>query len=293
MTDKVRALEIAQVNHRKQQAIAMAALAAEKLKGQKMLGNEFQSDSNLHYSMNKENNKMLTVVNNNNINKAQQQQQQQPKMATMPMGKRLLLKVFAMNIFVKSLYYEKQFVLQPHLSLDSGMIAPNEDIENNSSKQINVSLAPKTAPATPLGAASANGLGNLRKAHLSRTNSGTGLGTPFLANSSSQLSLRSQSRLPQRSSSQKYVGDRRPGIRRGQRSVSPQPRIITSTASVVEDEVNNASKPPKGRCKTIQNFHLVFSMHISKLFEAAAGAAVGSITLEMHLAKRKLALCFS
>ena len=47
LTEKVRALEIAQVNQRKQQAIIMAALAAEKLKKQK--NNEFQSDSNLTY----------------------------------------------------------------------------------------------------------------------------------------------------------------------------------------------------------------------------------------------------
>ena len=45
LTEKVRALEIAQVNQRKQQAIIMASLAAEKLKKQK--NNEFQSDSNL------------------------------------------------------------------------------------------------------------------------------------------------------------------------------------------------------------------------------------------------------
>lgn len=45
----MRALEIAQVSQRKQQAIAMAALAAEKLKSHKKSGShEFQSDSNLH-----------------------------------------------------------------------------------------------------------------------------------------------------------------------------------------------------------------------------------------------------
>ena len=46
MTEKVRALEIAQVNQRKQQAIMLAAIAAEKLKKQKNY-QEFQSDSNL------------------------------------------------------------------------------------------------------------------------------------------------------------------------------------------------------------------------------------------------------
>ena len=45
LTEKVRALELAKVHHRKQQAIAMAALAAEKLNSQKQM-NEFQSDSN-------------------------------------------------------------------------------------------------------------------------------------------------------------------------------------------------------------------------------------------------------
>ena len=46
LTEKVRRLEIAQANQRKQQAIAMAAIAAEKLNQQKLNG-EFQSDSNL------------------------------------------------------------------------------------------------------------------------------------------------------------------------------------------------------------------------------------------------------
>ena len=46
LTEKVRRLEIAQANQRKQQAIAMAALAAEKLNLQKLNG-DFQSDSNL------------------------------------------------------------------------------------------------------------------------------------------------------------------------------------------------------------------------------------------------------
>ena len=73
LTEKIRSLEIAQVNQRKQQAIAMAALAAEKLRGQKR-GNEFQSDSNLAYSTNSD---------QNGVNKR----------IPAPIGKRLLLKV--------------------------------------------------------------------------------------------------------------------------------------------------------------------------------------------------------
>jgi hypothetical protein len=48
LTDKIRRLEIAQANQRRQQAIAMAAMAADKLKTQKLNG-DFQSDSNLPY----------------------------------------------------------------------------------------------------------------------------------------------------------------------------------------------------------------------------------------------------
>lgn len=82
LTEKVRALEIAQVNQRKSQAIAMAALAAEKLKSQKK-SCDFQSDSNLH----------LMNAENNNVYSKQQ------KLA-LPMGKRLLLKVIFADIKV-------------------------------------------------------------------------------------------------------------------------------------------------------------------------------------------------
>lgn len=76
LNDKIRRLEIAQANQRRQQAIAMAAMAAEKLNIQKLNG-EFQSDSNLPNSANygispKSNNRQKLAI---------------------PVGKRLLLKV--------------------------------------------------------------------------------------------------------------------------------------------------------------------------------------------------------
>ena len=72
LTEKVKRLEIAQANQRKQQAIAMAALAAEKLNRQKLNG-EFQSDSN------------LTDPNRPNYNRGGR--------LVVPPGKRILLKV--------------------------------------------------------------------------------------------------------------------------------------------------------------------------------------------------------
>ena len=72
MTEKVKRLEIAQANQRKQQAIAMAALAAEKLNRQKLNG-EFQSDSN------------LTDPNRPSYNRGSR--------LVVPPGKRILLKV--------------------------------------------------------------------------------------------------------------------------------------------------------------------------------------------------------
>ena len=72
MTEKVKRLEIAQANQRKQQAIAMAALAAEKLNRQKLNG-EFQSDPN------------LTDPNRPNYNRGGR--------LVVPPGKRILLKV--------------------------------------------------------------------------------------------------------------------------------------------------------------------------------------------------------
>lgn len=84
--------------------------------------------------------------------------------------------------------------------------------------------APKTAPTTPLGASE-----NLRKAHLNRTSS------------SNLVTARSRACFPQRSASQKLIGDKRPHFAAGKRSASPQPRIITSTVSMVEAEHEAAS----------------------------------------------------
>ena len=91
LTDKVRALEVAQVNQRKQQAIAMAALAAEKLKSQKMT-HEFQSDSNLaYYNSNSNSNSRENLdLSKKTVNNSENCRQQR---LALPMGKRLLLKV--------------------------------------------------------------------------------------------------------------------------------------------------------------------------------------------------------
>lgn len=80
LNDKIRKLEVAQANQRRQQAIAMAALAAEKLNSQKLNG-EFQSDSNLPNSANyggsvKYNSRQRLAI---------------------PVGKRLLLKVIFLH----------------------------------------------------------------------------------------------------------------------------------------------------------------------------------------------------
>ena len=87
LTEKVRALELAKVHHRKQQAIAMAALAAEKLNSQKQM-NEFQSDSNISASSSKIDSKPPL---------------HHQKQLAFPVGKRLLLKVttVAMSILTR------------------------------------------------------------------------------------------------------------------------------------------------------------------------------------------------
>ena len=84
MTEKVKRLEIAQANQRKQQAIAMAALAAEKLNRQKLNG-EFQSDSN------------LTDPNRPNYNRGSR--------LVVPPGKRILLKVSCSRTYATNVMY--------------------------------------------------------------------------------------------------------------------------------------------------------------------------------------------
>ena len=84
LTEKVKRLEIAQANQRKQQAIAMAALAAEKLNRQKLNG-EFQSDSN------------LTDPNKPNYNRGSR--------LVVPPGKRILLKVSCSRTYATNVMY--------------------------------------------------------------------------------------------------------------------------------------------------------------------------------------------
>ena len=100
LTDKVRALEIAQVNQRKQQAIAMAALAAEKLKSQKMTA-EFASDSNLaayHYSGSRESRESRENITSNGCKPSNTPEFQRQQRLAIPMGKRLLLKVRSLKL---------------------------------------------------------------------------------------------------------------------------------------------------------------------------------------------------
>lgn len=86
---------------------------------------------------------------------------------------------------------------------------------------LSVSTAPKTAPTTPLGP----GGGGLRRPPLSRAQShsqGSGLASPYAtASAAAAFKLRHQ-----RSASQRSINGSRLN-----RSVSPQPRTIVSTAS--------------------------------------------------------------
>ena len=86
LTEKIRSLEIAQVYQRKQQAIAIAALAAEKLKKRPHLNEFHSSDSNLAYDYSTSNNA------NENQNGTMNTGTNARRIQT-PIGKRLLLKV--------------------------------------------------------------------------------------------------------------------------------------------------------------------------------------------------------
>ena len=107
LTEKIRSLEIAQVYQRKQQAIAIAALAAEKLKKRPHLNEFHSSDSNLAYDYSTSNNA------NENQNGTMNTGTNARRIQT-PIGKRLLLKVCFQEIhfsyFILFLFF-RQFIL--------------------------------------------------------------------------------------------------------------------------------------------------------------------------------------
>ena len=109
LTEKIRSLEIAQVYQRKQQAIAIAALAAEKLKKRPHLNEFHSSDSNLAYDYSTSNNA------NENQNGTMNTGTNARRIQT-PIGKRLLLKVCFLLKWKNSFHWFSFFFLSVHSS---------------------------------------------------------------------------------------------------------------------------------------------------------------------------------